>query len=107
MTAKYLIVYSTCPDKTVAQTIARGLISKQLAACVQIGQSIESVYAWQGELCQSQEVPLQIKCLASHYDAIEQMILKHHPYDVPEIIASSIDRGFAPYLQWIEETSAS
>ncbi|NKF49162.1 divalent-cation tolerance protein CutA [Shewanella sp. WXL01] len=107
MTTDHLIIFSTCPDKPTAQAIAQALVKAKLAACVQIGQAIESVYEWDGQICQSQEVPLQIKCLARHFDAIEQLLIQLHPYDVPEIIATPITRGLPSYLTWIEETTAS
>ncbi|WP_445947151.1 divalent-cation tolerance protein CutA [Shewanella sp.] len=102
-----LMVLTTCPDKAMADAIAKRLIETGLAACVQLGQSVESYYAWQGAVCQSVEVPLQIKCLAVHYHAIEQLIMEQHSYQVPEIIALPIEQGLTTYLQWIEETSQS
>ena len=107
MTTEYLLIFSTCPDKATATSIAHALIKAKLAACVQIGQVVESIYHWDNQLCQSQEVPLQIKCRALDYDDVEQLIVQMHPYDVPELIATPISRSFRPYLQWIEETSQS
>jgi periplasmic divalent cation tolerance protein len=42
---------------------------------------------------------------ASNYDAFERELLSLHPYDVPELIAFSIERGSTDYLQWIAENS--
>jgi periplasmic divalent cation tolerance protein len=107
MTSDYLLIFTTCPNKAVADTIAAALVNAKLAACVQISQAVESVYVWDNQLCQSQEVQLQIKSLAVHYQAIEQMVIQLHPYEVPELIATPITHGFAPYLTWIEETTQS
>ncbi|GGP45314.1 divalent-cation tolerance protein CutA [Shewanella algicola] len=104
---KQLVMLTTCPDAETAKMIANALVENQLAACVQIGQTVESVYRWENTLCQSQEVPLQIKCMATQFDAIEQLVLKLHPYEVPEFIAIPIIGGFGPYLQWIEDNSQS
>ncbi|MBR9729576.1 divalent-cation tolerance protein CutA [Shewanella intestini] len=107
MIANYLIVLSTFPDNTSATQAAHALVQAKLAACVQIGQAVESVYMWDGQICQSQEVPLQIKCLACHYHAIEQLIISVHPYDVPEVIATPLTQGLPSYFTWIKETTAS
>ncbi|MGI2170358.1 divalent-cation tolerance protein CutA [Shewanella sp. MF05960] len=104
---KQLVILTTCPDAETAKTIATALVENQLAACVQIGQAIESVYCWNNEICQSQEVPLQIKCMAEQYNAIEQLVIQMHPYEVPEFIATPIIGGFGPYLQWIKDNSLS
>lgn len=107
MKADYLLIFSTCPDKATADIIAHALINAKLAACVQISQPITSVYDWDNQVCQSQEVQLQIKCLALHYQAIEQLVIQLHPYAVPELIAAPICHGLAPYLTWIKETTQS
>ncbi|GGB74153.1 divalent-cation tolerance protein CutA [Shewanella inventionis] len=104
---KQLVILTTCPDTETAKMIAGALVDKQLAACVQIGQVVESVYRWNNDICQSQEVPLQIKCMAEQYKAIEQLVIQMHPYEVPEFIAMPITNGFGPYLQWIEDNSLS
>ena len=107
MTADFLLIFSTCPDKTTADKIARALVDAKLAACVQISPTVESVYYWDNQVCQSQEVQLQIKCRSLHYSAIEQMVIQLHPYEVPELIATPIINGLAPYLTWIKETTTS
>jgi periplasmic divalent cation tolerance protein len=122
MEADYLLIFSTCPDKATADSIAQALINAKLAACVQISQPIVSVYYWDNQVCQSQEVQLQIKCRALHYQAIEQLqikcralhyqaieqlVIQLHPYEVPELIATPITHGLAPYLTWIKETTQS
>lgn len=104
---EYLLVISSCPDKESADTIARELVGHQLAACVHITQPVQAIYRWEGELCQSTEVQLHIKCLSAQYQAIEAKISQIHPYDVPELIALPITAGSEPYLQWIKETTQS
>ena len=107
MSIHALVVITTCEDNASAQALAKHLVELGLAACVQLIPGVESFYQWQGKVCQSKEVQLQIKCLAAHYDAIEQQILKLHSYQVPEIIALPITQGLDTYLQWIKETSQS
>ncbi len=48
MDRHYLVIYCTCPDREVAERIAKALVSDRLAACVNIVPGITSVYRWQG-----------------------------------------------------------
>jgi periplasmic divalent cation tolerance protein len=102
-----LLILTTCPDADIAASIATALLEAKLAACVQIGQAVESIYYWDNNICQSHEVPIQIKCMAIDYHAIEQLVITMHPYEVPEFIATPITGGFGPYLQWIKDNSPS
>ncbi|MCG9712504.1 divalent-cation tolerance protein CutA [Shewanella insulae] len=107
MQEKCLLVTTSCPDNETASTLARALVEAKLAACIQISAPVTSLYTWEGEVCQETEVSLQIKCLARHYDKLEQTLLSLHPYQVPELIATEIHTGSAAYLAWIKETSLS
>ncbi|TLU67082.1 divalent-cation tolerance protein CutA [Thalassotalea litorea] len=98
----YQIILCTCPDKNSALTIANALVDEQLAACVNIQDSVTSVYQWQGERQQDQEVMMIIKSTHSLFAAIEERITALHPYDVAEIIALDIQQGNEAYLNWID-----
>lgn len=105
MSNTVLLVITTCPSEIVAQQLAQALVTVKLAACVQILPGVQSVYSWQGKICQEAEIALHIKCLASHYSAIEQTLVKLHPYDVPEIIALPVTFGLPSYFDWIKDTT--
>ena len=101
-----LLVYCTCPDREVAQTLASELVSGRLAACVNILPEIESVYRWQGKIEQDREILLLIKTDSAHFEALKDTISGLHPYEVPEIIAVPIQAGHQPYLEWIDQCLA-
>src|SRR5687767_1920038 len=90
-----LVVYVTAPDK-VAPTIARHVVEKQLAACVNI-VPVRSIYRWQGDLQDDVEALLIVKTTRARFDALREGILQVHPYEVPEIIALPIEAAHAPY----------
>ncbi len=96
-----LLVFSTCPDQTVAESLAEQLVSLQLAACVNILPGLTSVYRWQGKVERDSEVLLLIKTDTGHYSALEKLIRQHHPYELPEIIGVSVEMGLPEYLHWI------
>lgn len=108
MPSAHQLVLCTCPDQATAQNIAEQLVDKQLAACVNILPGITSIYQWQGKRETAQEHLLLIKTTNAVFDTLEQTIINLHPYELPEVIAVSIERGLALYLDWInEQTSTS
>jgi len=102
MPTQYQITLCTCPDKDTAEKIARLLVNDKLAACVNILPGITSVYRWHEQVESAQEHLLLIKANKSRYQAIETTIKKHHPYELPEIIAVPIENGLPEYLHWID-----
>ncbi len=103
MSEQFSVIFCTCPDKSIANTLAKGLVSGQLAACVNILPSITSIYTWQGELESATECMLVIKTSDELYPALEHYIAANHPYELPEIIAVPIRHGELGYLNWISE----
>jgi len=67
-----------------------------------------SVYRWKGGIENAAEVPVLIKTRAGRYAEVEAAIRELHPYELPEIIAVPVVRGFDEYLQWVAgETTIS
>ncbi len=96
-----LIVITNTPNREVALAIARALIERRLAACVNVLAECTSVYRWQGKLETASEVPVVIKTRAAIYDEVEAAIKSLHPYELPEIVAVSVERGLPDFLQWV------
>jgi len=104
MAKDVLVVLVTCPpDK--AQGIAEALVEERVAACVNVVSSLNSVYRWKGELHRENEAMLLVKTTRDRFEALKQAVLKHHPYELPEVIAVVVDRGHTPYLEWVIESS--
>ena len=101
----YIIVLTTTPSIKVARQIARALVTKRLAACVNIIPHIQSIYRWKKKLCDETEVLLLIKTRKSLYNKLQTTLKSLHPYEVPEIISLDITRGSKDYLDWIVETT--
>ncbi|QLG86946.1 divalent-cation tolerance protein CutA [Chitinibacter bivalviorum] len=98
-----LVVWCNCPDETSAKALASGIISARLAACVNQLPAVQSTYHWDGGIETASEVPLMIKTSQACYAQLEQWLLTHHPYEVPEIIALPIVAGAPSYLAWIAQ----
>ncbi|MEE9343295.1 MAG: divalent-cation tolerance protein CutA [Gammaproteobacteria bacterium] len=98
---EFQIVYSTVPDRLCGQVIADTLVSKKLAACVNLIPGIESTYFWEGSLQHDQGCLLMIKTQTADYMAVEAAIRELHPDELPEIIAVPLSSGSPDYLHWI------
>jgi periplasmic divalent cation tolerance protein len=96
-------VYVTCPNETVAKTLARGLLEKRLIACANIIPNITSTYWWKGNIEEDSEVLLMLKTLSESVPELTEYVRQHHPYEVPEVIAVNIEQGNPAYLDWIRE----
>ena len=104
MAKDVLVVLVTCPPEK-AQAIAQALVEERVAACVNLVPSLTSVYRWKGEVHQEGEALLLVKTTKDRFEALKQAVLKHHPYELPEVIAFTVDRGHTPYLDWVIESS--
>ncbi|NMP17165.1 divalent-cation tolerance protein CutA [Thalassotalea sp. Y01] len=100
----YQIVLCNCPNKEVASKIAKRLVHDKLAACVNIMTNVKSVYQWQGDIVEDDEITLIIKSKSCLFSQLESTIKALHPYDVVEIIALDITQGSQQYLAWINES---
>lgn len=102
-----IVVLCTVPADFDAEGLARELVERSLAACVQIGPGLNSVYRWQGAIERSAERLLLIKSRRGLFAALEAAIKARHPYEVPEIVALDVSAGHAPYLDWLAASTAS
>src|SRR5579884_876353 len=97
------VVITTCGTEEEAQKIARELLERRLAACVNIISPIQSIYRWQGKVESATEWLLLIKTTAEQFAALRDAIRELHSYDLPECIMVSVEAGSPGYLNWIEE----
>jgi periplasmic divalent cation tolerance protein len=97
-----IVVLVTCGSKKEARKIAKALVDRRLAACVQeIGVPMRSTYRWKGRVESANEVLLLIKTSRKRFSAVRTLVKGLHSYDVPEIIALNIAEGSREYLDWI------
>lgn len=100
---EYLQVITTTDSKDIAQTIAKHLLEKRLAGCVQVSGPVTSSYWWNGKIETSEEWYCMIKTTTASYKAVEREIIAVHSYDVPEIIAIPAANGSESYLNWLKD----
>lgn len=97
------VVLVTCGTVMEARLIARSVVTKHLAACVNVMLSpADSYYTWKGKLEKSREYLLVIKTIAKRLPALEQEVKRLHTYDLPEFLALPIAGGSNKYLAWLQ-----
>ncbi len=103
MSTETRIVYCTFPDQETARKTARQLVSDRLVACANLVPQVESIYRWDETICTETEYLAIFKTASHRLEALQNTLANLHPYDCPEIIATEVVSGHAPYLRWIQE----
>ncbi|BDS06215.1 divalent-cation tolerance protein CutA [Oceaniferula spumae] len=98
-----LVVLCTFPSEAEARQIGTQLVERQYAACVNILPGVESIYHWDGKICQDREVMALIKTTRQAFSVLSRELSALHPYDEPEIIALPVADGSAGYLAWLTD----
>jgi periplasmic divalent cation tolerance protein len=100
----YRVVLTTVSSAEEAKRIAHALVEERLAACVNIAGGTESIYRWEGEVENAQEILLLIKTRVEKIEALEAAVRRLHSYDVPEFVILKVDGGSPAYLKWMDES---
>jgi periplasmic divalent cation tolerance protein len=100
-----ILVLTHTPDLECAKTIAKCLLAERLAACINIGAPVLSVYEWESAMHETQEVPLVIKTTQAQQARLVERLVALHPYDLPEALVVPVSGGYAPYLDWVRHTT--
>jgi len=103
----YIQVMTTAEKKEDAVKIARVLVDKKLAACVQVFGPVISTYRWKNKVEQAEEWQCLIKSRQDLFGKLAEAIKAIHPYETPEIIATVISAGSDEYLKWLHDELAT
>ncbi len=101
-----VVVMTNVPDLLLAKRIAHLLIEEQLAACVNIGTPMLSIYGWKGEVEGAEEIPMMIKTTCDKQHAMIERLVALHPYDIPEALVMPTLGGYGPYLDWVRSLTS-
>jgi periplasmic divalent cation tolerance protein len=102
-----VLVLTTVPAGDPGNAIAAALLEARLAACVNIGPPMTSVYWWRGTLTRDTEQQLVIKTTVDRVSAVKARLMALHSYEVPEIIVIPVVDGSEAYFDWVRSATAS
>jgi periplasmic divalent cation tolerance protein len=98
-----LQVSTTTGMREIAERIAVELVDRRLAACAQVSGPIVSTYRWEGKIETAEEWVCTAKTTRESVAAIEEVLARLHPYELPELVAVPIVGGSEAYLKWVAE----
>ena len=101
-----IVVLTTAGTEEQADTIARGLVEAELAACVNVVCGARSTYRWQGSVTKDAELLLVVKTTSDRFEAVRAKIRELHSYELPEVIALPIVDADPAILDWIRDSVA-
>ncbi|ANM28700.1 hypothetical protein ABI59_02365 [Acidobacteria bacterium Mor1] len=97
----YVVALSTAGSDEQAENLARALLERRLAACVNIVGSVCSVYRWEGKVVREGEHLLVIKTSREMFPQVKATLQELHSYELPEVIMLPVLDGDAGYLDWL------
>ena len=100
-----LSVSTTVGSQADALRLARALVERRLAACVQLDPGLTSVYRWEGTVCEEAEVRLVAKTVPERLEALQAFFAEHHPYDLPQFLVCPVQASEA-YAGWARSETA-
>ena len=100
-----VLMLTTVPSEALGEEIARALVVERLAACVNVGAPMTSIYHWKENVEQETERQLVIKTSADRVTAVEQRIKELHSYELPECLVIETAGGSEAYLKWVASAS--
>ena len=101
---QYCLVYITAKDEEEASSIGQALVSEKLAACVNL-HPIKSIFHWQGETNQEDEVVLLAKTRTELANEVISRVKELHSYEVPCVIVLPLETGNPDFLEWISQST--
>ena len=96
-----MVALTTAPSTEVGERIGRTLVEERLAACANVVGGVTSIFSWKGATQREGEVLVILKTTAAGVQALQRRLVELHPYEVPELLALPVARGFGPYLDWL------
>ncbi len=97
-----LVALTTFGSRDKALEIARLLVAEKLAACVNVLPEMRSIYRWEGDIEEEDEVACFIKTTEEGFERLRARLVELHPYALPEVIALPVAAVHEPYLEWVK-----
>ncbi len=102
-----IMVFMTATSRHEAKKIVKALLDKHLIACANILGPVDSEFWWQGKINQAKEFLVLMKSDEKLFAQLSKVIKDIHSYEVPEILALPVIKGWEPYLEWLNATLSS
>lgn len=101
-----IVVMTSVSSRKDAESLARMLVSRRLAACVSISALESSIYRWKEKVEEEKEFMLLVKTRKGMWEKVRKALKESHPYKLPEIIALPAERVSPEYRTWVENATS-
>lgn len=96
-----LVAITALGNEADARALVTALVQDRIIACGTLLSGARSIYRWEGSVREESEVVVLLKTDAAKWDALRVAVERHHPYDVPELLALPVTHGLERYLSWL------
>ena len=100
----YMLIMVSASSRKEAEKIVNALLERKLIACANVLGPVSSSFWWQGKIDRAEEYIVFMKTEEKFFEEATKLIKQLHSYEVPEIIALPIVKGFKLYLEWVSES---
>jgi len=107
MASDVVTVFVTASGREPALALARQVVEESLAACVNVIPNVTSVFRWDEQVKEEEEVLLILKTSVARSPALIARVAELHAYEVPEVLCLRVEDGFGPYLDWVGECTST
>lgn len=103
--SRIVAVYAIFGSDQEARRIGRAMIERRLAACVNILGACHSIYRWQENVEEADEIAAIFKTAADRAETLVAAIRGAHSYDVPAITVLGVEKAGSDYRDWVLDNS--
>ena len=101
-----MLALTTIGSAEAAQKLADALVHERLVACCNLLE-VRSTFVWKDALCNEPEIMMVMKTRRELLETLMIRVRQLHPYDCPELITVPVESGYAAYLHWVRESTAT
>ena len=98
------VVLTAAGSEAEASNIAKALVERKLAACVNVISGVASTYRWKGAVTTDTEWLLVIKSRTDRFEELRAAIRELHSYELPEIVMVEAVGVDPAYRSWIDDS---
>jgi len=96
----------TAPSREVATALAKVLVDRRLAACVNVVPGVQSIYRWKDDIAIEEEALMIIKTDERLISDLKGAVAAEHPYEVPEFVVIKPHDVSDSYARWVVDATA-
>lgn len=95
------LIYTVFASRDDARSVGTQLLDERLIACANVIGQVESLFEWDGERGEGEEIAVLFKTHQDRLDAAVARLEALHPYDAPAIFGWRADASGRATTAWL------